>query len=104
MRSKRESAKRREEGGKNDSSRSTPTSFPSSKVEPSRRVATHKSAPMVALYWFENFLLTYWFMSDVFPTLERGWTDRGRKRRGGRWKEGERREARGGNGREACEG
>lgn len=25
--------------------------------------------PMVALYWFENRLLTYWFMSDVFPTL-----------------------------------
>jgi hypothetical protein len=24
---------------------------------------------MVALYWFENRLLTYWFMRDVFPTL-----------------------------------
>ena len=29
-----------------------------------------KSAPMVALYWLENFLLTYWFISDVFPTPE----------------------------------
>lgn len=28
-----------------------------------------KSAPMVALYWFEKRLLTSWFMSDVFPTL-----------------------------------
>lgn len=28
-----------------------------------------KSAPMVALYWLLNFLLTYWFISDVFPTL-----------------------------------
>ena len=28
-----------------------------------------KSAPMVALYWFENFLLTYWFISEVLPTL-----------------------------------
>lgn len=28
-----------------------------------------KSAPMVALYWLENFLLTYWFISEVFPTL-----------------------------------
>ena len=25
---------------------------------------------MVALYWFENFLLTYWFMREVFPTPE----------------------------------
>lgn len=24
---------------------------------------------MVALYWFEKRLLTYWFMSEVFPTL-----------------------------------
>jgi hypothetical protein len=24
---------------------------------------------MVALYWLENFLLTYWFMREVFPTL-----------------------------------
>eukprot|EP00443_Scrippsiella_acuminata_P087491 CAMPEP_0115441112 /NCGR_PEP_ID=MMETSP0271-20121206/36655_1 /TAXON_ID=71861 /ORGANISM="Scrippsiella trochoidea, Strain CCMP3099" /LENGTH=169 /DNA_ID=CAMNT_0002866887 /DNA_START=356 /DNA_END=863 /DNA_ORIENTATION=+ len=23
---------------------------------------------MVALYWFENFLLTYWFINEVFPT------------------------------------
>jgi hypothetical protein len=30
---------------------------------------THKSAPMVALYWFEKRLLTYWFIRDVFPTL-----------------------------------
>jgi len=26
--------------------------------------------PIVALYWLENRLLTYWFMSDVFPTLD----------------------------------
>lgn len=25
--------------------------------------------PMVALYWFEKRLLTYWFMSEVLPTL-----------------------------------
>ena len=25
---------------------------------------------MVALYWLENFLLTYWFMREVFPTPE----------------------------------
>lgn len=25
---------------------------------------------MVALYWFENFLLTYWFISEVLPTPE----------------------------------
>lgn len=30
---------------------------------------THKSAPMVALYWLLNRLLTYWFMSEVLPTL-----------------------------------
>jgi hypothetical protein len=24
---------------------------------------------MVALYWLLNFLLTYWFMSEVLPTL-----------------------------------
>lgn len=30
-----------------------------------------KSAPMVALYCDVNFLLTYWFISEVFPTL---WT------------------------------
>ena len=29
-----------------------------------------KSAPMVALYCEVNFLLTYWFISDVLPTLE----------------------------------
>lgn len=29
-----------------------------------------KSAPIVALYWLENFLFTYWFMSEVLPTLE----------------------------------
>ena len=28
-----------------------------------------KSAPIVALYWLENFLFTYWFISDVLPTL-----------------------------------
>ncbi len=27
-----------------------------------------KSAPMVALYWFENFFITYWFITDVLPT------------------------------------
>ena len=30
----------------------------------------HKSAPMVALYWLLKRLLTYWFMSEVLPTLE----------------------------------
>ena len=30
---------------------------------------TNKSAPMVALYWLLNLLFTYWFMSEVFPTL-----------------------------------
>lgn len=29
-----------------------------------------KSAPIVALYWLEKRLFTYWFISDVFPTLE----------------------------------
>ena len=29
-----------------------------------------KSAPMVALYWLLNFLVTYWFISDVLPTLQ----------------------------------
>jgi len=29
-----------------------------------------KSAPMVALYWLLNFLLTYWFIKEVFPTLQ----------------------------------
>lgn len=28
-----------------------------------------KSAPIVALYWLLNFLFTYWFIRDVFPTL-----------------------------------
>ena len=28
-----------------------------------------KSAPIVALYCDVNFLLTYWFISDVLPTL-----------------------------------
>lgn len=28
-----------------------------------------KSAPIVALYWLENRLLTYWFIKEVFPTL-----------------------------------
>ena len=28
-----------------------------------------KHLPMVALYWFEKRLLTYWFMSEVLPTL-----------------------------------
>lgn len=32
---------------------------------------THKSAPIVALYWLLNRLFTYWFMRDVFPTLDR---------------------------------
>ena len=32
-------------------------------------VATYKSAPIVALYWLLNRLLTYWFMREVFPTL-----------------------------------
>lgn len=29
-----------------------------------------KSAPIVALYWLVNFLLTNWFISEVLPTLE----------------------------------
>lgn len=29
-----------------------------------------KSAPIVALYWLLNFLFTYWFISEVFPTLK----------------------------------
>ena len=29
-----------------------------------------KSAPMVALYWLLNFLFTYWFINEVFPTLK----------------------------------
>lgn len=33
------------------------------------RQGTYKSAPMVALYWLLNRLLTYWFMSEVLPTL-----------------------------------
>lgn len=38
-----------------------------------------KSAPMVALYWLLNFLFTYWFISDVLPTLRAARS----KRRGG---------------------
>ena len=34
-------------------------------VEP----CTHKSAPIVALYWLLKRLLTYWFINDVLPTL-----------------------------------
>ena len=30
---------------------------------------THKSAPIVALYWLLKRLLTYWFINDVLPTL-----------------------------------
>ena len=37
----------------------------------SNRGRTHKSAPMVALYWLLNRLLTYWFMREVLPTLQR---------------------------------
>jgi hypothetical protein len=33
-----------------------------------------KSAPIVALYSFENFFCTYWFMSDVLPTLQQSET------------------------------
>ena len=29
-----------------------------------------KSAPIVALYSFENFFCTYWFIRDVLPTLQ----------------------------------
>lgn len=29
-----------------------------------------KSAPIVALYWLLNFLFTYCFMREVFPTPE----------------------------------
>jgi hypothetical protein len=28
-------------------------------------------SPIVALYWFENRLFTYWFIKDVFPTLRK---------------------------------
>lgn len=28
-----------------------------------------KSAPIVALYWLLNRLLTYWFIREVLPTL-----------------------------------
>lgn len=45
---------------------------------------------MVALYWLLNFLFTYWFISEVLPTLQGG--RRGRERRGrkvvGGWGEG----------------
>ena len=33
---------------------------------------TQQSAPIVALYWLLNRLLTCWFISDVLPTL---WVD-----------------------------
>lgn len=36
-----------------------------------REKGTYKSAPMVALYWELNRELTNWFMSEVFPTLDR---------------------------------
>ena len=41
-----------------------------------------KSAPIVALYCDVNFLLTYWFINDVLPTLMGGGREgeRGRKR------------------------
>jgi len=42
-----------------------------------------KSAPMVALYSFENFFCTYWFMSDVLPTLWRCCVGCGRRGSGG---------------------
>ena len=29
-----------------------------------------KSAPIVALYWLEKRLLTYWFIKEVLPTLQ----------------------------------
>jgi hypothetical protein len=39
--------------------------------EPTARWSgTHKSAPIVALYWLLNRLLTYWFIKEVFPTLQ----------------------------------
>ena len=31
---------------------------------------SYKSAPIVALYWLLKRLVTYWFMRDVFPTLQ----------------------------------
>ena len=39
-----------------------------------------KSAPMVALYCDVNFLFTYWFISDVFPTLWVGGVEEGREK------------------------
>ena len=36
------------------------------------RMASYKSAPIVALYWLLNRLLTYWFMREVLPTLWEG--------------------------------
>ena len=58
-----------------------------------------KSAPIVALYCDVNFLLTYWFINDVFPTLtgERE-RKREREREGGRERERERERERGGGG------
>ena len=40
-----------------------------------------KSAPMVALYWEVNFLFTYWFISDVFPTLSEREREREERKR-----------------------
>lgn len=53
---------------------STMTSLVKLKVEVGTRhglrdKTTHKSAPIVALYWLLKRLFTYWFMRDVFPTL-----------------------------------
>ncbi len=45
-------------------------SSPSAPPPPQLTSLVRKSAPMVALYWLENFLLTYWFMREVFPTPE----------------------------------
>lgn len=41
------------------------------RTEPRMSKGTYKSAPMVALYWLLNRLFTYWFMSDVLPTLHK---------------------------------
>jgi hypothetical protein len=35
------------------------------------KVESYKSAPMVALYWLLKRLLTYWFMREVLPTLDK---------------------------------
>jgi hypothetical protein len=42
---------------------------------------TTKSDPIVALYVFRNFMLTYWCSSDVFPTLPAICAARGVKQR-----------------------